>query len=246
MILIDADIVAFRAAFSAEDEVEPFIACSRADYMLREIAEACNQSSMELWLSGKNNFRYDVFPEYKANRLDAKRPKWEHEVKDYMRVHYAANTSDGCEADDMLGVRQMELTPKFGEAWIKIEGENTAPSIIATIDKDLDMIPGWHYNFVKREHYFVSPEEAIRHFYYQCIVGDAADGIKGVPGLGPKKAKKLLDTCDEEALRDGTDVSKLYYECVSNLFSCYEEFEMTAKCLWIWRKPGDIWKDPYA
>jgi len=230
MILVDADIVAFRAAFSAEDEPEPFIACSRADFMLRDIAEACNQSSMELWLSGKNNFRYDVFPEYKANRLDAKRPKWEHEVKDYMRVHFQANTSDGCEADDMLGVRAVEL------------GDT---AIVATIDKDLDMIPGWHYNFVKREHYFVSPEEAIRHFYYQCIVGDTADGIKGVPGLGPKKAKKLLDACDEEALRNGTDVNKLYYECVSNLFSCYEEFEMTAKCLWIWRKLGDIWSDPY-
>jgi 5'-3' exonuclease len=230
MILVDADIVAFRAAFSAEDETEPFIACSRADFMLKEIAEACNQSSMELWLSGKNNFRYEVFPEYKANRINAKRPKWEHEVKDFMRVHFQANTSEGCEADDMLGVRATEL------------GDG---SIIATIDKDLDMIPGWHYNFVKREHYFVSPEKAIRHFYYQCIVGDAADGIKGVPGLGPKKAKNLLDACEEEALRDGTDVNKLYYECVSNLFSCYEEFEMTAKCLWIWRKPGDIWKDMY-
>lgn len=231
MILVDADIVVFRAAFSAEDEPEPWVACSRADYMLKEMSEVLETNSMELWLSGKNNFRYQVFPEYKANRIDAKRPKWEQEVKNYLIETWKANVSDGCEADDMLGVRAMELG---------------YDSVVATIDKDLDMIPGWHYNFVKREKYFVTPEEAIRHFYYQCIVGDAADGIKGVPGLGPKKAKNLLDSCDEEAACNHVDRERLYYECVKDLFSCYEEFEMTAKCLWIWRKPGDVWKDKYV
>lgn len=231
MILVDADIVVFRAAFSAEDEPEPWVACSRADFMLKEMCEALETNSMELWLSGNNNFRYKVFPEYKANRIDAKRPKWEKEVREYLLTTWKANVSDGCEADDMLGVRAVEL-------------HDTA--IIATIDKDLDMIPGWHYNFVKREKYFVSSEEAIRHFYYQCIVGDAADGIKGVPGLGPKKAKNILDACDEEAARTGVERELMYYDAVSGLFSCYEEFEMTAKCLWIWRKPGDIWKDKFA
>lgn len=224
MILVDADIVVFRAAFSAEDEPEPWVACSRADYMLKEMSEVLETNSMELWLSGKNNFRYQVFPEYKANRIDAKRPKWEQEVKNYLIETWKANVSDGCEADDMLGVRAMELSHD---------------SVVATIDKDLDMIPGWHYNFVKREKYFVTPEEAIRHFYYQCIVGDAADGIKGVPGLGPKKAKNLLDSCDEEAACNHVDRERLYYECVKDLFSCYEEFEMTARCLWIHRKKND-------
>ena len=230
MILIDADIVTFRAAFSAEDEPEAWVACSRADAMISEMAGILGTSSIELWLSGDNNFRYQVYPEYKANRINAKRPKWEKDVKAYLIKEYNANISNGCEADDMLGIRQFELG---------------ADSIIATIDKDLDMIPGWHYNFVKKEKYFVTPEEAIRFFYYQCLIGDTADGIKGVSGIGPKKAKNILDACDEEATRSPVDRERLYYETVLEKFSCYEEFAMTAKCLWIWRTKNGIWKDRY-
>lgn len=219
MIVVDADIVAFRAAFSAEDEPEAWVACSRAENMLNDMSYMLGEQPMELWLSGKNNFRYNVFPEYKANRLEAKRPKWEHEVKDYLVKEWNANWSEGCEADDMIGVRALETD-----------------GFVASIDKDLDQIPGWHYNFVKKERYFVTSEEATRHFYYQLLVGDTADGVKGVYGVGPKKAKKLLDSCDSE---EGM------YWAVRDLYGSYEAFEMTAKVLWIWKKRNDIWTDTF-
>lgn len=98
------------------------------------------------------------------------------------------------------------------------------------------MIPGDHYNFVKKEKYFVTDEEAIRFFYYQCLIGDTADGIKGVPGIGPKKAKNILDACNSE---------EEYYWAVRDKFSCYEEFAMTAKVLWIWREPNGMWIDNF-
>lgn len=219
MIVVDADIVAFRAAFSAEDEPEAWVACSRAENMLNDMSYMLGEQPMELWLSGKNNFRYNVFPEYKANRLEAKRPKWEHEVKDYLVKEWNANWSEGCEADDMIGVRALETD-----------------GFVASIDKDLDQIPGWHYNFVKKERYFVTSEEATRHFYYQLLVGDTADGVKGVYGVGPKKAKKLLDSCDSE---------EAMYWAVRELYGSYEAFEMTAKVLWIWKKRNDIWTDTF-
>lgn len=218
--LIDADIVTFRGAFSAEDENEAWVACSRADGILHDIAQTLGPANLELWLSGSSNFRYDVFPEYKANRISTKRPKWEKEVKSYLTSTWGAQTAVG-EADDILGIRQCEL------------GED---SIICTIDKDLDMIPGWHYNFVKKEKYFVTPEQAIRFFYYQCLVGDTADGVKGVPGIGPKKAQAILALCNTE---------EEYYKAVLDKFSCYEEFEMTAKVLWIHRTHNGIWKDTF-
>ncbi len=218
MIIVDADIVAFRAAFSAEEEVDPFIACSRADFMLCDMqAVTGSTEKMELWLSGKNNFRYNVFPEYKANRIKAVRPRWEHEVKDYLISTWNANVSDGCEADDMIGVRAIETD-----------------GIVASIDKDLDQVPGWHYNFVKKQRYYITAEEATRHFYYQLLVGDTADGVKGVYGIGPKKANKLLDECDSE---EGM------YWTVREKYGSYEEFAMTAKVLWIWKKHNDIWTD---
>lgn len=109
---------------------------------------------------------------------------------------------------------------------------NKPVSIIATVDKDLDMIPGWHYNFVKKELYNVTPEQAIYNFYYQCLVGDTADGVKGVPGIGPKKAARILDACESE---------REMYEAVREAYGMDEAFEMNAKVLWIWRKKGDIW-----
>lgn len=186
--------------------------------MIDEMLAATGADEYEVWLTGEGNFRYRVFPEYKANRLTAKRPKWEKEVRAYLISHWDANVSIGCEADDMLGVRATELGNQ---------------ATIATIDKDLDMIPGPHYNFVKKELYNVTPEKAIYNFYYQCLVGDTADGIKGVPGIGPKKAARILEMCESE---------REMYDAVREAYGMDEAFEMNAKVLWIWRKKGDIWQ----
>lgn len=239
--IIDGDIVTFRAAFTAEphdllsllktgmpeqdaleqvkyeEENGEWIACARADDMLEQMLHEVEATSYEVWLSGEQNFRYRVYPEYKANRLAAKRPKWEHQVKAHLVDKWNANWAHGCEADDMMGVRCTEL------------GDN---SIIATIDKDLDMIPGWHYNFVKKVKYYVDPDQAFRFFCYQLMVGDTADGIKGVPGIGPKKAEKFLSSTLPAEWIPG----------IKDMYSCDEEFEMNAACLYIWRKENDTWK----
>ncbi len=65
-------------------------------------------------------------------------------------------------------------------------------TVICSIDKDLQQIPGNHYNFVKKEHSFVTPEEAIQNFYKQILTGDAADNIKGAKGIGPVRAGKII------------------------------------------------------
>lgn len=231
ILLIDADIVCFRAAFTAEDEEEAWVACARADQMLQDMLAETKCTEYELWLSGEGNFRYDVFPEYKAHRITAKRPKWEKEVKNYFVRSWDANWSTGCEADDMLGVRQMELaTAHDNEEGCTVEFN----SMIGTIDKDLNMIPGWHYNFVKKEKSYVDKDAAFRFFCYQLLVGDTADGIKGVPGIGPKKADRLLDSLEKEE----------WLDAIKDLYGSEEEMLMNGKCLWIWRKKGDIWTGP--
>lgn len=217
LALIDGDIVCFRAAFSAEDESEPFIACARASTMVEEIIAATGASEYRVFLSGQDNFRYRVYPEYKANRLDAKRPKWEQQVKTFLELDWNAEWSKGCEADDLLGMYQTDNT------------------VICTIDKDLDNVPGLHYNFVKKELYNVTTEESTRNFYYQLLVGDTADGIKGVPGIGPKKASRILDSCESER--------EMFTAC-REAYGNDDELEMNAKVLWIWHKEGDIWEWP--
>jgi len=212
--LIDADEVAFRCAASAENE-DVWVACHRAANLVEEILIATNSDEYQLWLSGPNNFRYTIFPEYKAKRYNSYRPKWEKEVKAYLQLDWNAQYADGCEADDMLGSNQ------------------TDNSVICTQDKDLNMIKGLRYNPVKKELRVITPEEADRFFYYQMLIGDPTDGIKGVPGIGPVKANNLLE---------GINNVDEMYDMVAEQYSSSEEMELNGGCLWMWRKPNDIWK----
>lgn len=225
-VLIDADHLGFAVAASAENE-ESSVAWQRVQIALEGICEKTQADEYELWLSGGENFRYSVYPEYKANRVGAHRPKWEHEVKDYMREYWQALDTDGIEADDMLGIRAGEL-------------EN---SIIAHLDKDLNQIKGKHFNWDLWRNkeiirpwrvYDVSQEEADYWFFYQLLVGDSVDGIKGVPGIGPKKAAGILHGCESNQER---------YEAVLDRYSSEEELDMNAKCVYIWRQHNDNWRN---
>ena len=228
LLLIDADTVAFGCAASAEDS-ELWVATSRADQMIENMLTATGADEYELWFSGPNNFRYQIYPEYKANRIKTYRPKWEQDVKTHMTEVWNANLTDGIEADDMVGIRQMELKD----------------TMISHVDKDINMIPGMHYNWelvrlgkVIREAkiYEVSHNEADLTFFTQLLVGDPTDGIKGVPGIGPKRAKALLDMCN---------TTEDYLQMLEDQYSCFEEMDMNASCLWIHRKHNDYWKDWY-
>lgn len=221
-LIIDADTIAFGCAATAEDS-EDWVANSRANDFVENLIRLNEATSYELWLTGKGNFRYNVYPEYKANRLDAYRPKWEKSVKDFLVEQWQANWSEGCEADDMCGVRLVA----------------TPGAVVAHLDKDINLIPGKHYNWeltrlgkVVREarHYFITDEEALRNFYTQLLTGDVTDNIKGVPGIGPKKAEKLL----QYALTE----EEMFNVC-RDTYASIEEMEMNARCLWLWRKMND-------
>lgn len=110
---------------------------------------------------------------------------------------------------------------------------------VVHLDKDINLVPGQHYNWeltrlgkVVREarHYFITEEEALRNFYTQLLTGDVTDNIKGVPGIGPKKAEKLLQNSSTE--------EEMFNVC-RDAYSSIEEMEMNAKCLWMWRKMND-------
>jgi DNA polymerase-1 len=198
--------------------------------MIENILHQSGSDEYELWLTGGQNFRYAVYPEYKANRSGSYRPKWEKETKQHMRDKWQANTTDGIEADDMLGIRAGELGDK---------------SILIHLDKDINQIPGLHYNWeltrkgtIVREwkKYYVTPEEGNYFFYYQLLIGDPTDNIKGVSGIGPKKAEALL----------GNYGPHEWYEAIRDCYTSEEELYLNAQCLYIWRKHNDSWRNLIA
>ena len=171
--LIDGDLICYISAVSADEADERF-ATYRAEKMLGRILEEVGCDSYRVFLSGGNNFRKQINPEYKAQRP----PPPEHlkACRQLMVDRHNAEVTNGYEADDALGIAQ------------------TKDTVIATIDKDLLMVEGRHYNYVKKEWAEVSAKEGEYFFYKQMITGDKVDNIIGIRGLGEKKASKLLDT----------------------------------------------------
>lgn len=177
--LIDADILVYRIGFATDSESADIAIRTMAgfleDLLLIDLPDV---QTWELHLTGKNNFRnqYAKTEPYKGNRTSSK-PVHYLTLREYLVSSWGATINEGIEADDMLAIRATEL------------GDD---SIIVTLDKDLNQVVGWHYNFVKREKYYVTEEEGKLSFYKQFLTGDKVDNIVGVRGIGDVKADKLL------------------------------------------------------
>lgn len=215
--LIDGDIVAYRVACTLQEDDAADFAYARTEDLVDQIIVNSEADSFRIFLTGKDNFRYTIYPEYKAHRPKEK-PHWLQPIREYLVANFNAEVINGQEADDALGINQ------------------TGDSIICSIDKDLLQIPGRHYNFVKDEFTEVDEFQGIHHFYMQCLMGDRSDNIKGIPKVGPKNAEKILA---------GKLTEKELFDAVRDAYGNDEEFIMNARVLWIRRKEDEDWKDRF-
>lgn len=210
--LVDADIVAYRCAASAENEpIE--VAIQRTDSLMREIIMMTEASSYKSFLSDSKTFRNDLYPYYKANRTQPK-PIHLKACREFLVSEWNAVFQSKLEADDLLGINQSNET------------------IICSIDKDLLQVPGQHYNFVKKEFTTVTEQLGLFNFYYQLLVGDRTDNISGVDGIGDKKARRLLEGCTTE---------DEYFDIVREAYNNDDLMYLYGRLLWILREEGGIW-----
>lgn len=139
-------------------------------------------------VKGEDNFRNALYPAYKLNRHSD--PNSQNHVVPLLRKLAAkedlAVEAHGFEADDLICI------------WATQAREAGVDYVVASIDKDLQCIPGRHWLIHKNKMITVSEEDAMRHYYTQLIVGDSTDNIRGVPGVGPVKAYRALEMCREE------------------------------------------------
>jgi len=189
LALIDGDIVAFRAAaahaktFDFGDgvigEQNDFAgAAAAAVDTIASWARIARCKDVLVCFTGPHNFRKVILPSYKANRVKGKPPTYVHTVE-AVHERFTTRVVDGLEADDLLGI--LATTDKY------------ADSIILTADKDLRTVPGRHFNPIKETHPVVVSEAEGNHFWMlQSLMGDVTDGYTGIPGVGIKKAEKLL------------------------------------------------------
>lgn len=214
--LIDGDIVAYRCAAAHESD-DLGLAIWQTDELVRRILAGVDASDHSIWLSGDDNFRYRIYPAYKANRIGKPRPVHWEPIKQHLVLNWDAKVSYGCEADDRLGCEQ------------EAEGR----TVICSIDKDLKQIPGLHYNFVKQEIFVVTQERANYFFWTQMLVGDKSDNVVGVPGIGVIKAARILENSDNIPESVLSEYVHSFWE------TGIPQFKLNAKLLRIWKKPED-------
>jgi hypothetical protein len=106
---------------------------------------------------------------------------------------------------------------------------------ICSIDKDLKQIPGKHYNWRKDEFDIVSPVDGLRSFYRNLLIGDTADNIFGVDGIGKVKAGRIINDLDNE---------EDMFRAVQALYNNDARLLMNGQCMWLWRKEDDLWRFP--
>jgi 5''-3'' exonuclease (including N-terminal domain of PolI) len=246
--LIDADVLLYRCGFAADAQVKTDIREQSGGISDEELQEILNETdylnfalgnvktvmedfmyrfgvkddSYKAFLTGSGNFREQVATilPYKGNRDESHKPKYYGDIKRYLFDIWGAERVDGREADDALGCAQ----------W----ADKSRGTCIVTIDKDLDMVPGYHYNWVKKEFYDQSLEEANRFIFYQMLTGDRTDNIPGIRGIGSKTVSKLLDGCDLDSCR--TVVRDKYKEQYEGEWE--RAYQEVGNLLWIQRIEG--------
>lgn len=166
---------------------------------LNKMIDAYNPTHLVVIFDGETqNPRKDILKEYKANRPDWSEVSEDenpftqlpyiYEALDYMGIKHSETTS--CETDDVIAAYAL----KYGK-------ENEV--IIASFDSDYFQLIDENVKVVRyrgkcsvtcdeayiKERYGVPPS---RYLDYKCLVGDSSDNIKGVKGVGPKTAAKLI------------------------------------------------------
>tara|TARA_R110002153_G_scaffold102733_4_gene239620 strand:+ start:1240 stop:2037 length:798 start_codon:yes stop_codon:yes gene_type:complete len=259
-VLIDGDIVAYKSAASLESQYFREVVVHETDLKLhkykvdhheefvkgykfwvagstkleakvkKEMTYILNKTlrdivggSYQVYLTGANNFRQQVaksFP-YKETRKVNPKPVDLPKARAYLVKHFGAIVSEGEEADDLIAIEATRCGPT---------------TIVASVDKDMLQIPCRHYNLTRGDWVTVTEFSGLRFFYTQLLTGDAADNIKGVHGIGPKTAKKMLSglTTEEE----------LWDTCVKAYEGDVQRVVENARLLWLRREVGEVWIPP--
>lgn len=200
--------------------------------LIQRTCEALESDNLTVYLSGPTNFREGIatIRPYKGNRDPDHKPKHGPAIKEYLHKKYDVVVSEDEEADDVVAYSHYRM-------WL----EDETSTVLVSTDKDLDMIPGLHYNFIKEEAYHVTSEQGMKWFYTQLLTGDATDNIPGVPKIGKVRA--------ERALKDLRTELELYRTVRALYVQGYEDdadaaLLENARLLWMRRQPNQWWVPP--
>lgn len=218
--LVDMDILIYRCGFANDKDGGDANGAMMLIYSaLKNIKEGTRCEEWVGFMSGENNFRHEIAKTTKYKDRPSRKPQHYEEIREILSWNPVVYTVNNQEADDALGIHQQEGT------------------CIVTIDKDLDQVPGWHFNPVTNELYSIDELSGYRNFYGQVLTGDRVDTIPGLPGLGAVTAFKRLSKCDTEEEMFWTTLCEYEKKGKS-----YEYFLEQARLIYIRRQINEIWE----
>ena len=210
--LIDSDIIAYRSAILCEAETED-MAVELVGRLHQYWQDMSNADIVVPCLTQGPNFRRDHWPDYKQNRKKKERPRHLSACIEHILTMPNVAWMSGLEADDVIGILQT------------VSDHDT---IIVTVDKDMDQIPGLHCNPDKEIIYDVSQDDADLYRWIQVLTGDSTDNYPGIPKVGIAKAQKMLN---EVSPGDRMSVVKAVYESKELSLDYYHQMVACATIL---------------
>lgn len=197
LVLVDGSSYLYRAYHALPPLVnsrgEPTGAVKGVINMIRRLMKDYPQSPIAVVFDAKGKtFRDELYAEYKAQRPampDDLRPQVEPIFEIVRAMGLPLLVEEGVEADDVIGTLAAQA------------GEDDRPVVISTGDKDMAQLVNPRVTLVNtmtntvmdvagvREKYGFGPELMID---YLALMGDKVDNIPGVPGVGEKSARALL------------------------------------------------------
>ena len=188
-LLIDADILLFKASAQCEKPIEwsegfwtlhgfEDDALLYFNDKITEWKDKFETEKVTLCLTDTENWRKDVLSSYKATRKATRKPLILPILRQRLIDRYDAVIWPTLEADDVLGIMATESSKE--------------KRIIISEDKDLKTIPCTLYN--PEKDILTDSDEFTADYWHmmQTLIGDATDNYTGCPSIGPVTATKVL------------------------------------------------------
>ena len=178
--LIDCDSLLYKNIEDLDEYKE------RIDSIINDVVNLIDATHYRCFLEIKGNltFRKAEFRDYKAHRKRVELHNM-NEIREYIVNTYDAYVSIGVESDDSII-----------STWRHLQEEYPLTEVfVVASDKDYMTYPVNYIDLYHKRYLDVSSisqEEANYNFVNQMLMGDSADNVKSLKGIGKKSAEKLL------------------------------------------------------
>lgn len=202
LIVIDGNHLVHRAFYAIQSPLttsfgEPTNALYGFSSMLMNILEQEQPDYVAMTFDEKApTFRHEAHEGYKATRTKAPDELYIQipRIKEMLRsLSIQSYSVPGFEADDIMGT----LATKAALDGIKTYIVTGDMDMLQLVNEDICVVfphkgykePFFYYSEEVYKKYGIYPNQVVD---YKALVGDSSDNIKGVTGIGPKSASKLL------------------------------------------------------